>query len=110
MLGDLIANLDRPDVTAAVLATLDPTVASRIERCSAAAGMEAAVSPPARFATWWIGRMTTSGPNWSQLCVRQKIQASPRSRRSSDGSLLAHSFRSFYGERRLRSRSHNQKE
>jgi hypothetical protein len=28
MLGDLVANLDRPDVTAAVLTTLDPIVAS----------------------------------------------------------------------------------
>lgn len=41
MLGDLIANLDRPDVTAAVLTTLDPTVAARIERRAAAAAMAA---------------------------------------------------------------------
>jgi len=39
MLGDLIANLDRPDVTAAVLATLDPAVAARLERRAAAAAM-----------------------------------------------------------------------
>ena len=39
MLGDLIANLDRPDVAAAVLATLDPNVAARIERRAAAAAM-----------------------------------------------------------------------
>jgi hypothetical protein len=39
MLGDLIANLDRPDVAAAVLATLDPNVATQIERRAAAAAM-----------------------------------------------------------------------
>ena len=39
MLGDLIANLDRPDVAAAVLATLDPNVVARIERRAAAAAM-----------------------------------------------------------------------
>ena len=32
MLGDLIANLDRPDVAAAVLATLDPVGNDRVER------------------------------------------------------------------------------
>jgi hypothetical protein len=42
MLGDLIANLDRPDVTAAVLATIDPIVAARIERRAAAATMTVA--------------------------------------------------------------------
>jgi hypothetical protein len=39
MLGDLIANLDHPDVAAAVLTTLDPIVAIRIERRAAAAAM-----------------------------------------------------------------------
>jgi len=42
MLGDLIANLDRPDITAAVLMTLDPTVATRIEQRAAAAAMAVA--------------------------------------------------------------------
>src|SRR5262249_1004400 len=42
MLGDLIANLDRPDVTAAVLATMDPIVAARFEQRSAAVSMVAA--------------------------------------------------------------------
>ena len=42
MLGDLIANLDRPDVTAAVLTTLDPIVATRIEQRAAAAAMAVA--------------------------------------------------------------------
>ena len=42
MLGDLIANLDRPDVAAAVLTTLDPIVAARIERRAAAAAMAVA--------------------------------------------------------------------
>jgi hypothetical protein len=37
MLGDLIANLDRPDVTATVLTTLDPIVATQIEQRAAAA-------------------------------------------------------------------------
>jgi hypothetical protein len=39
MLGDLIANLDRPGVAAAVLKTLDPTLAARIEQRAAAASM-----------------------------------------------------------------------
>jgi hypothetical protein len=34
MLGDLIANLDRPGVAAVVLTTLDPVVAAKIERPS----------------------------------------------------------------------------
>jgi hypothetical protein len=42
MLGDLIANLDRPDVTAAVLTTLDPIIATRIEQRAAAAAMAVA--------------------------------------------------------------------
>ena len=42
MLGDLIANLDRPDVTVAVLATMDPIVATRFEQRSAAAAMTTA--------------------------------------------------------------------
>jgi hypothetical protein len=42
MLGDLIAKLDRPDVTAAVLTTLDPIVAIRIEQRAAAAAMAVA--------------------------------------------------------------------
>ena len=39
MLGDLIANLDRPNVAAAVFTTLDPIVATRIEQRAAAAAM-----------------------------------------------------------------------
>ena len=42
MLGDLIANLDRPDVAAVVLTTLDPVVAAQIERRAAAAAMPVA--------------------------------------------------------------------
>jgi hypothetical protein len=41
MLGDLIAKLDRPDVTA-VLMTLDPIVATRIEQRASAAAMAVA--------------------------------------------------------------------
>jgi hypothetical protein len=39
MLGDLIANLDRPDVAAGVLTTLDPILAAQIERRAAAETM-----------------------------------------------------------------------
>jgi len=39
MLGDLIANLDRPDVASTVLASLEPDVIARIERRAAAAAM-----------------------------------------------------------------------
>ena len=42
MLGDLIANLDHPDVAAAVLTTMDPIVAARIERRAAATAMTTA--------------------------------------------------------------------
>ncbi len=42
MLGDVIANLDRPNIAAAVLTTLDPIVATRIERRAAAAAMSVA--------------------------------------------------------------------
>lgn len=42
MLGDLIANLDRPDVAAEVLTTLDPVVAVQIERRAAAEAMAVA--------------------------------------------------------------------
>jgi hypothetical protein len=42
MLGDLIANLDRPGVAAAVLTTLDPVVAAQIERRAAAEAMAVA--------------------------------------------------------------------
>jgi hypothetical protein len=42
MLGDLIANLDRPGVAAAVLTTLDPAVAAQIERRATAEAMAVA--------------------------------------------------------------------
>jgi hypothetical protein len=45
MLGDLIANLDRPGVAVAVLEMLDPIVAVQIEKRAAAEGMT-----PADFA------------------------------------------------------------
>ena len=38
-LGDLIAHLDRPDVAAGVLTTLDPRIRGRIEERAAAASM-----------------------------------------------------------------------
>jgi hypothetical protein len=41
MLGDLIAQLDRPGVAASVLSTLDPGVIGQIERRAAAASMAA---------------------------------------------------------------------
>ena len=42
MLGDLIANLDHPEVAEAVLTTIDPIVAIQIERRAAAAAMTTA--------------------------------------------------------------------
>ena len=42
MLGDLIAQLDRPGVAAGVLATLDPGVIEQIERRAAAVSMAVA--------------------------------------------------------------------
>ena len=39
MLGELIANLDRPGIAVAVLRTLDPIVASRIDKRAAAVAM-----------------------------------------------------------------------
>jgi hypothetical protein len=39
MLGDLIAQLDQPDVAARVLATLDPDVLGQIEQRAALASM-----------------------------------------------------------------------
>jgi hypothetical protein len=42
MLGELIAELDRPDVANGVMTTLHPDVAQQIERSSAAASMTVA--------------------------------------------------------------------
>ena len=42
MLGELIAQLDRPDVTAGVLTMLDPHIAGQLERRAAAASMTVA--------------------------------------------------------------------
>ncbi|MGH7106780.1 MAG: hypothetical protein ACREF0_12380 [Acetobacteraceae bacterium] len=42
MLGDLIKELDRPDVSAGVVATLDPEIAGQIERRASAASMTVA--------------------------------------------------------------------
>ena len=42
MLGELIAQLDQPDVAASVLTTLDPRIAGQLERRAAAASMTAA--------------------------------------------------------------------
>ena len=52
MLGDLIANLDRPDVAAEVLTTLDPVRrrSDRAPRRSSGNG-EWKISPPAQFVT-----------------------------------------------------------
>lgn len=46
MLGDLIANLHRPGVAAAVLTTLDPALVARVEKRAAAEAMT-----PADFVT-----------------------------------------------------------
>jgi hypothetical protein len=42
MLGELIAQLDRPDVAAGVLTMLDPHIAVQLERRAAAASMTVA--------------------------------------------------------------------
>ena len=42
MLGELIAQLDRPNVAAGVLTTLDPHIAGQLERRAAAASMTVA--------------------------------------------------------------------
>ena len=42
MLGELIAQLDRPDVAADVLTTLDPRIARQLERRADAASMTVA--------------------------------------------------------------------
>ena len=42
MLGELIAQLDQPDVAAGVLTTLDPRLAGEFERRAAAASMTVA--------------------------------------------------------------------
>lgn len=39
MLGDLIARLDRPDIAASVMATLEPAIGEMIERRAAALSM-----------------------------------------------------------------------
>ena len=87
MLGDLIANLDRPDVARAVLATLDPNVAARVERRAAAAAM---IAPD--FVAGAVREFVERADDelWLQLLNvmrKAKILASSRSRRSSDGSL-----------------------
>ncbi|MGH7056956.1 MAG: hypothetical protein ACREFZ_03605 [Acetobacteraceae bacterium] len=41
VLGELIARLNRPDVAASVLATLDPEIAARVEQRAQAASMTA---------------------------------------------------------------------
>jgi hypothetical protein len=97
MLGDLNANLDRPDVTGAVLATMDPIVVTRSEQRSAAAAMVGRFRHRAGSRTSRIGRMMNTGHSRSQLCARQKIQASPRSDEYWDGSLLVHNVPTAIG-------------
>ena len=81
MLGDLIANLDRPDVASTVLASLEPDVIARIEQRAAAAAMIAPDFIAAPFASLWSGPMMSFGSNSSPSCARRKIQASSQSRR-----------------------------
>src|SRR5262249_19123736 len=74
MLGDLIANLDRPDVAETVLATLDPDVADRIERRAAAAAM---MTPD--FIAGAV-REFVEGANaelWLQLLTRMRTGENP---------------------------------
>ena len=50
MLGELIAQLDQPDVAAGVLTTLDPRIARQLERRADAASMTWRILPQVRFA------------------------------------------------------------
>ena len=64
MLGDLIAQLDRPDVTAGVLATLDPEVSKGIAYRAADLSMS-----PAEFVTGAVHEFVESANDdlWFQL-------------------------------------------
>lgn len=64
MLGDLIAQLDRPDVTARVLATLNPAVSKSVGRRAADLSMS-----PAQFVTGAIHEFIEGANDelWFQL-------------------------------------------
>jgi hypothetical protein len=64
VLGDLIAQLDRPDVTAGVLATLDPAVSESIGRRAEDLSMN-----PAEFVTGAVREFIDSADDdlWFQL-------------------------------------------
>ena len=80
MLGELIAQLDRPDVAAGVLTTLDPRIARQLERRADAASMTWRILPQVRFAN--SSNMPTMICGFS--CLRSfeslTIRASPRCR------------------------------
>jgi hypothetical protein len=86
MLGDLIANLNRPGVVAAVLTTLVPTLTAQIENRAAAEGMT-----PADFVTGAVRdfverQMITSGSSCSPSCARLRIPALQQFMQSCNGS------------------------
>jgi hypothetical protein len=64
VLGDLIAQLDRPNVTAGVLATLNPAVSESIEHRAADLSMS-----PAEFVTGAVREFVESAGDdlWFQL-------------------------------------------
>lgn len=64
MLGELIANLDRPGVAAAVLRTIDPALLSLIEERAAAESMT-----PAEFVAGAVREFVERGEDdlWFQL-------------------------------------------
>ena len=88
MLGELIANLDRPGIAVAVLRTLDPIVASRIDKRAAAVAMR-----PVDFVAGAVREFVERADDdlWFQLLtVMRKAEgsrASQRSIQSCNGSL-----------------------
>ena len=74
MLGDLIANLDRPGVAAAVLTTLDPSVTAQIEKLAAVEMMT-----PASFVTGAIREFMEQADDdlWFQLLTVMRKAENP---------------------------------
>ena len=65
MLGDVIANLDRPNIAAAVLTTLTQSLLPGSSDAPLRRRCPWPILPPALFATSWSGRMTNTGSNCS---------------------------------------------
>jgi len=74
VLGDLIAQLDRPDVTAGVLATLNPAVSESIGHRAADLSMS-----PAEFVTGAVREFIESASDdlWFQLLTQIRKAEDP---------------------------------